>query len=283
MKTTLLYLLALCLAPLCALAADGTDTVALRPVESAYMLMGGSSHLADTYLTPLRYTGYSAGFMYRRSQAMKFDPRNWTMQLTIGIDGDFDQNPARNADMYAASVYGSWAMMRRWSLPQSITAGVGPGTSLDLGLLYLSRNGNNPASAKASWTLDLNAFAGWKHRIGRLPFTLRYSLRMPVTGAFFAPDYGQLYYQIYLGDRDHLAHAAWWGNFFRMDNMLSADLHFGRTTLRVGYRCDIFSSKVNHIVTRDISHMLVLGIVSDWISLCPGSKRLAPSPVISPY
>ena len=247
------------------------------------MLMGGSSHLADTYLTPLHYSGYSAGFMYQRAQAMKFDPHRWTMQLTIGLDGDFDQNPANNADMYAASVSGSWAMMRRWRLPQSIIAGAGPGTSLDLGILYLSRNGNNPASAKASWTLDLNAFASWSHRIGRLPFTLRYSLRMPVTGAFFSPDYGQLYYQIYLGDRDHLAHAAWWGNFFRMDNMLSADLHLGRTTLRVGYRCDVFSSKVNHIVTRDISHMFVLGIVSEWISLRPGSRHLAPAPVISPY
>lgn len=271
-------------APLSSTYAADTDlSTPLRPVTSAYMLMGGSGHLADTYLTPLHYTGYSMGFLYQRSQAMKFNPQHWTMQLSLGIDGDIVQNPAKNADMYAGSLFASWTMMHRWNLPASITLGAGPGTSLDLGVLYLERNGNNPASAKAAWTVDANAYAGWNTRIGSLPVSLRYSARLPITGAFFAPDYGQLYYQIYLGDRDHLAHAAWWGNYFRIDNMLTADLHFGNTSLRIGYRCDIFSSKASGIVTRDISHMFVLGVVTEWLSIRPGSKKLAPSPIISAY
>lgn len=37
------------------MAADGVKP--LRPVTAAYTLEAGSSHLSDTYLTPLKYSG----------------------------------------------------------------------------------------------------------------------------------------------------------------------------------------------------------------------------------
>jgi len=261
------FLSTLLSASLFTVLAYGGDSTAVRPVYSAYMLEAGSSHLADTYLTPLHYSGTHLGFTYERTQAMKFDPSHWIMQLSVGIGGNIDENPAKNANMVSIDLSARWGMMRRWRVPCDVTVGIGPAIAINGGCLYLNRNGNNPASAKAAANVGALGYASWSHKVWKVPFTLRYQAHLPVAGCFFSPDYGELYYQIYMGDRSGLAHTSWWGNYFRLDNLLTADLHFGSTTLRLGYRCDIFSSKVNHLVTRDISHSLVVGVATEWLSL----------------
>lgn len=257
----------------CATVACAQEAI-LRPVTSSFMLETGSSHLADTYLTPLHYRGWHTAVRYDRRQAMGFNPQHWTMQLRLGIGVDGAENPAKNATMYSAIIDASWAMMWRHTIPAGVTLGVGPGTSINAGALYLSRNGNNPASAKASWTVDATGFASWSTKIWKIPLTLRYQPTLPLTGVFFSPDYGELYYQIYLGDHKGLVHAAWPGNYFMLDNMLTADLHFGNTSLRVGYHNNIFSSKVNDIVSQAITHSIVIGVTTEWISLRPNSKSI---------
>lgn len=269
---------------LCALVAraQDADERPLRPVYSAYMLQGGTGHISDTYLTPLHYDGWHAGFQYERTQPMRFSPDSWLMQLVIGLDGDITRNPARNADMYNIALAGSWRMMHRWRLPYGITAGIGPGLTLTGGALYSPRNGNNLASAKAAFTVDAVGYAAYNCKAWSVPVTLRYQATLPVTGIFFSPEYAQLYYQIYLGDRDNLVHGAWWGNYFSLDNLLTADFHFGATTLRVGYRAQIFSSKANNIVSNNFSHSFVLGICTEWLSLRPG-RKLPDARIVSAY
>lgn len=254
----------------------------LRPVYSAYQVAVGTAHVADTYLSPLRYKGIAFGFDYHRHQAMKFDPEQWVMQLRIGIEANITHNLVKNADMYGGGVRGSWCMMRRWRLPESITLGIGPGTTLSLGALYLERNSNNPVSAKASWTVDASGFASWRTKVGRMPLMLSYQADLALLGAFFAPHYGQLYYQIYLGDHKGLARCAWPGNFFSLGNLVTADMTFGATTLRLGYRCNILSTKASHIVCRQTTHEVVVGICTDWISLRHG-KAPSNTKIISAY
>lgn len=279
----LLRILAFAVALAAALAAAAQDARPLRPVYSAYQLAIGSARVADTYLTPLRYRGLSLGLDYQRSQAMKFDPERWVMQLSLGASASFTHNLVKNSDMPCAAVRGSWAMMRRWRLPGSVTLGIGPGTSLSLGALYLKRNSNNPVSAKASWTVDASGFASWRHTLGRMPLMLRYQADLSLLGAFFAPHYGQLYYQIYLGDRKGLARCAWPGNFFSLTNLVTADMTFRATTVRLGYRCSILSTKASGIVSRHVGHELVVGICAEWISLRPGKLPQANSKIISAY
>lgn len=246
------------------------DTVKpLRPVAAAYTFEVGSARLADTYLTPLKYDGWAAAFRYERMQAMKFDPDRWIMRLSAAVEVDRTRNPARNAVMWMGSVGVSWGMMRRWRLPRSLTLAIGGSTGIDLGCFYNDRNGNNPASAKAAWTVNVTGMAAWNVALGRLPVTLRYQSTVPVTGVFFSPDYGELYYEIYLGDHSGLAHCAWWGNYFAMENLLTADLRFGGTSLRLGYRNYILSTKVNYITTRVVTHAFVIGLSGEWLSLNP--------------
>ena len=259
------------------------DSAPVRPVLSSFMIESGSDNIRDTYLTPLEYKGWTAALTYERAQAMKFNPRRWIMQLDGRLSLGRSLNPSRTALMWEVGFRPSWSMMWRTRLPHGFTVAAGGNIGAHLGVLYLPRNGNNPASAKASITLGAIGQAIWNGRIGRLPLTLRYQPVIPLIGAFFSPDYDELYYEIWLGNHSGLAHCAWPGNFFRLDNLLTADLHFGATTLRLGYRCELFSGKSGDIVNRRLTHCLVIGISSELIAIRPHSSHTSASRIISAY
>lgn len=265
----LLFLLAILACCFQQASAQADSSEVARPVFSSYMLYAGSSHRADTYLSPIKYSGWLTGFSYQRIQAMKFSPEKWIMQLQLEVEADRTLNQAGNSDMWAVGINASWGMMRRWRLPEGFSAGIGPVIDLRAGCLYLNRNGNNPASAKVSFTFDAIGYAAWSGKIKSLPVTFRYQGQLPVIGAFFSPDYGELYYEIYLGNHSGLAHCAWWGDFIRYNHQLTADLHFGSTSLRLGYRGELFSSKVNNIVTRTFTHGAIIGLSGEWLSINP--------------
>ncbi len=276
----LVALILLVIASLVARAADGQDSV-IRPVLSAYNLELGSNHLCNSYLTPLHYSGWRAALSYERMQAMKFNPERFIQRIDLRLRFGSADNPGRTASMWQLGMRPSWSMLWRKAMPGGFTLAAGGTASADIGLLYLMRNGNNPVAVQASATIGATAMAAWNGRIGRLPVTLRYQPTMPLTGCFFSPDYDELYYEIWLGNHSGLAHWAWPGNFFRLDNLLTADLHFGATTLRLGYRCELFSSKASDIVSREISHLFVIGVTTEWLSLRAGSRRTPDARIIS--
>lgn len=256
---------------LCSLAAALALTLGAqiveRPVLSSYTVEAGSAHLVETYLSPLKYSGWGTALGYERMQAMRFDPDRWTMQLRgrLGLQGT--RNLARNATMWDVDLELAWGMMRRFRLPEGFTIMAGGSTGVDAGVFYNARNSNNPAAAKAAWTVRALGAAVWNGRVGRLPLCLRYQAELPLAGMFFSPEYGELYYEIYLGNHKGLLRGAWPGNYFRLNNLLTCDLRLGRTNLRVGYRFDVLSTKASRIVTRRIGHYFVFGIANEWISL----------------
>ncbi|MDE6043448.1 MAG: DUF3316 domain-containing protein [Muribaculaceae bacterium] len=252
-----------------AAAADSIASAPYRPVLSAYTMEVGSAHVRNTYLTPLRYSGWSATLNYERMQAMGFDPERWVMQLDFTARLDGVRNPARNATMWGLEAELSWAMLRRHRIAScpALQLYWGGFTALRGGALLLARNGNNPAQAIGAWTIGAEGAAVVNFNIRRLPVTLRYQARMPLTGIFFSPDYGELYYEIYMGNRSGLVHGAWPGNYFRLDNLATADLRLGNTVLRLGYACDVFSSKASGIVSRNVAHRFVLGVAVEWITI----------------
>lgn len=244
----------------------------LRPVTSAWTIAAGSAHRCDTYLTPLHYTGWNVAVGYERFQATGFAPDTWVRALDSNVSVDRTLNPVRNSQLWGANIKGRWAAMHRWNITSALTLGIGPSTTLNAGALYMSRNGNNPVAANVSWTVDASAYAVYRLTIGRLPVVAMYRATLPVTGAFFTPDYGQLYYELYLGDSKGVVSAAWWGNYFALDQRITADLRLGATALRLGYGVDIMSTDVHHTVTRRITHCAILGVSGEWISLSPTHK-----------
>lgn len=255
------------LRPLGILLLAGSLTCAasdiVRPTESTWMAEAGSSHLADTYLSPVKYSGSHFGLSYssRRLSARPGLSTGWDVSVSF----DRAKNPAGNATMLGGRVEGSWQMTRRYTLSRGIQLGVGGYASAELGALYLRRNGNNPAQAVASVTIGPQVFAQWS----RSRYTLRLEATSPLAGAFFCPDYGELYYEISLGNRSGLTHFAWPGSFRRIKSLLSLDINLGNATLRLGYRLDATSSRANHITSRRVEHSAVVGISCDFITLYP--------------
>ena len=264
-----------------ALEASENESTIIRPVNSEYSLHAGSAHHADTYLSPIKYSGWTIGFGYQRRQALKFNPTDWVSQLRFDIDIDRTLNTSKNAVMWYAGLDLNYALLHRWLLPNGFSVGVGPSFAINAGCLYLDRNGNNPASAKAAITINAEGYATWKGKILNQPITLRYQASIPVTGAFFSPDYGQLYYEIYLGNHDGLCQWAWPANYFRLRHILTADIDLGSTSLQIGYRGDILSSKANNLVTRTITHCAILGISGEWLSFDSAKKISAITKTIS--
>lgn len=238
-----------------------------RPVLSAYTFEAGSAHLAETYLSPLKYSGWALGLGYERMQAMRFNPEKWVMQLNFRLRGEGTQNTVGNADMWNLGLEMRWGMQRVFRLDGGWKVFAGGSTGLDAGVIYNPRNSNNPVAVKAAWTVGALGAVAYNGTWRKIPFCLRYQLNVPLTGVFFSPAYGELYYEIYMGNHKGLARAAWFGNYFRMDNLLTLDMRFGRTTLRLGYRLDALSQEASHIVTRRVSHTAVIGVVNEWISL----------------
>ena len=274
------------LAPLAILAtaitAHGEEPQILRPVLSAYTVEAGSAHIVDTYLSPLHYSGKGFALNYERLQAMKFDPERWIMRLNGRIGFEYTENIVRNASIWDLDIEFRWGMMRRIKLDKGWEIGFGGSTNINGAIFYNGRNSNNPVAAQAAWNINLSAQAAFHTSLLRKDVTLRYLVESPLTGIFFSPEYDELYYEIWLGNHKGLVHGAWPGNYFRLDNLLTADIRLGNTILRLGYSCRILSSKANDIVTRRTTHTAVIGIASEWISLgSSGTKGLDKARVIS--
>ena len=274
---------------LCAAGAMAqTDSVAApvkveRPTINTFEAEAGWASVLDTYLSPLRYTGYNLRLGYEGMRAMGFDPERWVMQGAASLEYAYLKNPAGNHTMHSGMIDGKWGMMRRWRSVgvDRLDAYLGGSTQLRGGALYCAHNSNNPASAKVRWSVNLTGMAVYNTRLGRMPVTLRYQGTLPVAGAFFAMEYGQSYYELYLGNRSGIVHFGWWGCRFDMDNVVTADLHFGKTVLRVGYRNHIETSYVHHINTRIFTHGFVLGVSGEWMRLTTGRRDLPKARIVS--
>lgn len=240
----------------------------VRPVSSAWTLNIGTSHLADTYLSPIKYSGQHYGLEYARRQAM----RNTTLAQgwNFGVCFDRAKNPAGNATMLGARLDGSWRIVRRWQLPKGFAVGAGGYAGAELGALYLNRNGNNPVQAQAAINIGPEVFGQW--RKGR--YTMRVTAATPLLGAFFCPDYGELYYEISLGNHSDLAHCGWLGNYRQLICRADVDICLGKTTLRLGYKFNGLSSKANNITSRRIEHSATIGIVTDFITIDPRHAKV---------
>lgn len=255
----------------------------IRPVISAFTVDLGGASVLDTYLSNIRYTGVNVRLGYERLQAMKFNPDKWIMQLETGVDYSPAKNPAGNHTIHTLMADFKWGMMHRWRMPQvdGLQLFGGGSTQLRGGALYAPANSNNVVSVKINWSLDLTGMAVYNRKIGRLPVTFRYQATLPVLGAFYSPDYGESYYEMYVGNHSGLVHFGWIGNHFTMHNLLTADMHFGKTTLRVGYRGVIETSWINNLNTQIFRNSLVLGLCGEWMSLRPGAQLSEKARVIS--
>ena len=219
----------------------------------------GYASVHDSYLTPITYDGLDLGLGL---EALRETSHGWLWQLQVGADYNYVENPASNNHLDKLMGDITFDMQRRWKgvFSPRLNLAAGPMTQLRAGIIYDAVNSNNPVSLRAHWNAGVTGMAAFDTRMWKLPVTLRWQVQLPVAGVFFAPEYDESYYEIYLGNRHNLAHLGWWGNRFDMTNYAGADLHLGKTILRVGYRARLEHWNVNHLKVHDVTHSLVLGL-----------------------
>ena len=250
MKRVLIYLL---LAVLVVLGAGAQDNMSVFTVDVGY------ASIHDSYLTPITYDGLDLGLSFEVTKPCGARP--WLWQLNVGADYNYVENNAKNNDLYKVMGDLSFNMQREWMgvLNPRVCVSAGPMIQLRAGIVYDAVNSNNPVTVRAHWNVGATAMAWFNIRLWRKPITVRYQAQLPVAGVFFAPEYDESYYEIYLGNHKNLAHLGLWGNRFDMTNYLGADLHLGKTILRIGYRSRLEHWSVNNLNVHDVTHSLVLG------------------------
>ena len=211
-RILLLAVLSLMLPPLCGSGlschAQSNDSVAWsrgKVITNTRLLGVGGVNVLDTYLSPEKYSGTELRYI---SQTVRgSEHRKWRRLIVHQGMASFSRNRADNANEMAGSYDFCYGFLRRWTLfGDRLTVRAGGMADANIGFLYNTRNGNNPAQARLSFDISPVAMAAYKFTVAGKPFTLNYEVSVPLCGLMFSPNYGQSYYEIFSkGDYDHNA------------------------------------------------------------------------------
>lgn len=228
--------------------------------EQRFDFTWGHNSTRCTYLSPLTYTGPGYGLDYEwRHKA--WNEGKTGMQARADIDYGYLLSPVKNSRMYDIMVNLQWGVEQYWQPTDGLTLSGGGSVGLDAGAIYLVRNGNNPVQA-LFWTgLNLTIRGEYdKIKLLGKKLTISESVEIPTLGAFFCPQYGETYYEIYVGNHSGLAHFGWWGNRPQVKSRTIVDWQLGKYALSLGFEYNYKGLECNDITTRQATCSGIIGI-----------------------
>lgn len=240
------------------------SNIPIKKVVNQSTLFGvGSMILTDTYLSPLQYNGLSLSVFYERLNGTSIFDGKMLMQQQFLLQGASTDNPISNSNSYFANIdyhlHGYYLILKT----ESFRLFGGAGTELSVGGIYNVRNSNNPAQLKISVNLNASLLAFYKWKM----LTLRWQVSSPLIGAFFSPEYGQSYYEIFvLGNDSRVVHFATPSNQRGLRNYITVDYPIGKLTVRAGYLRNYYRTEVNNLITSISSHQFVIGLAFESLS-----------------
>lgn len=233
-----------------------------RPITRVYSLELGSRNAYASYLAPASYSGFAAGLSGHFSKLMPFAPDKAMMSFRGSLSFMPSMpNKSKYASMMGLEADFSWTMMGFARLPHNIRIGGGGGVDLDAGGLALLKNSNNPAIPILDAGVCAEVFADWDFNIRRLPMRLSVNLRAPLLGAFFMMDYGETYYEIFVGNHSGIVHCGWPGNHRKFDLNTTLQMKFGNAGLEVGYRMRFNRATANNLCYRTLDNFFTVGLI----------------------
>ena len=242
------------------------------PLTYQSFLIGmGQSSTYDSYLSPLKYSGWNIGLMGEQMKTTRLLKGRFSTQELFYLEFADTKNPTKSGESYAGSLNYNYSTFYRFNPGRKLQLWAGLQGDFLLGAIYNQRNSNNPANAKVDLNLNLSGMAAYRFRIWRQAVQLRYQLNLPFLGTLFSPEFGQSYYEISLGNGGSLIHFAAWHNRFVMRNMLSVELPFSFCTLRLTAMNWLYETRVNDLNTQLVSNSIYLG-VSKYFYTVPGTK-----------
>lgn len=215
----------------------------------------GSANMYDTYLSPLKYKGFSARLNYEQMRETTWFNYRFYKQQVFDLEFAKGDNPAKNATEYW--LLANYRIGGHYRVLESdrFRLGVGGLWDVNLGVLYNERNGNNPATARAYTNLNLSAIASYKFDW----FAVRWQLDTPVIGALFSMKYGLSYYELSLGNTINVVNFASLHNQRALRNYLTVDVPINKYTIRVGYLGSYYQTKVRNVQTHHYTNSFVIG------------------------
>ena len=244
---------------------------------NALMIGVGYTNILDTYLSPEKYRGTNLTFLSHTRR--ENDSTAWVNQFQHEGNVAYADNRSGNGGEMAGNYTFRYSLLHKWTIslwrrPLRMLAG---GTAAaNIGFVYNTRNGNNPANARLS--LNIEPTIGFDYPIGRashtrgismnpracahFPLILHYEASAPLFGLMFSPNYGQSYYEIFnRGNYDHNCVPTTFGSTPSFRQMLTLDLRLAHTTWRIGYMGNYEQSHVNNLKTHTYTHSIVIGVV----------------------
>jgi len=243
---------------------DYTDLFSIN--EGTLIGIGGYG-MRDRYLSQIDYGGMGLNFMNERMKLLSYPGNNISRQNVVNVNISSSSNGAENSNFLAAFVDYSCGFHYRFIPDPFFKIMAGGNIRGLLGMVYSTRNGNNPMTIHADVDLNLSMIAIYEFYIKKRPLAIRYQFETPLVGVLFSPVYNQSYYEIFsLGNTGDVINFNSLHNKFAMRNYLTVDFPIGGVTVRTGYFGTFYSTNVHNIDRYIISNNFMLGFVKEFVA-----------------
>jgi hypothetical protein len=245
----------LTIAPLCRAQEEAPVSLTYQSIS----LGTGNTSTYDTYLSPLKYSGWNLNLMGEQVKNTRLWNGRIISQSLFNLEFADMQNPPGSANSNLGYLEYDYGLYYRFLPIQKLQIFAGLQGDLLAGAVYNRRNSNNPIDAKVNLNLNLSAIATYPFQIKQQPFRLRYQINASLVGAAFSPEFGQSYYEIGQGSENPLIHFAAWHNHLALRNIFSLEIPFNSCTLRISSTNFLYQTHINLLQTRVISHSVQVG------------------------
>jgi len=238
-----------------------------RSINEGTMVGIGAYHIRNTYLSPMDYTGKGMRIVNERMKIVSLAGYRVSSQQILDVDLTSVRNPAGTVAALAGFAEYSFGYHYRFQPASGFRLLTGASVKGMFGFVYNTQSANNPIATHVDVDLNASAMGIYTFRIKNFPLTCRLQTDFPLIGGLFTPNYGQSYYEIFgLGNTSGIVGFSSLHNKFAMRNFVSVDISFWKITLRTGYLNGIYTTDINGIQTRYVSHNLMIGLVREFVS-----------------
>lgn len=255
-----LFQCGLLISPAVASTTAGVDS--LSATRHTQLFGIGHTHLLDTYLSPVAYTGPVIYIQHDTERLARWGGGAVTVQGHFSGHMALPRSQADDDKAMDGGAEGTAIWHWNTYLPCRTRLAIGGMAEMGVGFSYLMRGGNNPAQGRLYADVGLSALCEQPFRIGKRHGWATLQVDLPLMGAMFSPNYGQSYYEIFsLGHYDHNVCLTHPFNAPSGRCKATITIPFCGAYVSLGYGANIRQSDVNRLKQHSWNHSFLIGFV----------------------